>query len=303
MLIWLVAGCADCIYEGDTLLVGDAGLRQVASGFDVVAVDIEGDTYGSADLIGEGALRDVRVRDDEVFTLQADGIGELGSGSWQEAPENLRGAAVLATQAQLRWIVQEQPLKLHFYDAEEWTSEQLQLPLRDEVITAFNQVRALDAREGRLLLIGDTDSNRTMVWIYESGGWDSVGAASEADHNSEAWSLTWGGDGQWWYRMTDSTGEWVVQVDGCIAEVSSGAMGLAPSEDGVTGWGFTDDGSPTRWDVGSDCIVEESPVDERPSGTLVDVRGDGYGDAAWAVAMWTFEDRNAHSQASRICAE
>lgn len=303
MLIWLITACADCTYEGDTLLVGDAGLKQVEPGFDVVAASGDGTTFSSDELLGEGALRDVRVRGDEVFTLQGDGIGELTSGSWEEVPEDLSGAAALATQASLRWIVQEKPLKLHFFDAEEWTSEKLQLPLRDEVITSFNEVRELDAREGRLLLIGDTDSNRSMVWVYEAGGWDSVGPASEIDHNSEAWSLTWGGDSQWWYRLTDSTGDWVVQVDGCLAEVGAGAVGLAPTEEGVVAWGFSDEGTPTRWDVGADCATEESPVDERPSGTLVEVRGDGFGDAAWASATWVFTDRAEHAQAVKICAE
>ena len=303
MLLSLLLACADCSYEGDTLLLGEGGLQQVEPHLDIVAVDGEGTLFGSADLLGEGALRDVRVRGDEVFTLQADGIGELLSGSWEQPPENLQGAAVLATQAQLRWIVQEQPLKLHFYDAEEWTSESLQLPLRDEVVTKFNQVRALDAREGKLLLIGDTDSNRTMVWKYESGGWDSVHAASETDHNAEAWSLTWGGDSGWWYRVTDSAGDWVVQVDGCVGEVGAGALGLEPSDEGVTAWGFAEDGTPTRWDVAADCTVESGPVDEKPGGALVEIRGDGYGDAAWAAATWIFTDASAHGSAEKICNE
>ena len=105
MLIWLITACADCTYEGDTLLVGDAGLKQVEPGFDVVAASGDGTTFSSDELLGEGALRDVRVRGDEVFTLQGDGIGELTSGSWEEVPEDLSGAAALATQASLRWIV------------------------------------------------------------------------------------------------------------------------------------------------------------------------------------------------------
>jgi len=303
VLLSLLIGCADCIYEGDTLLLGDLGLQQVAPGYSVIATDGAGNTWNNNDLLGGGALRDVRVRDGEVFTLQNDGIGELSSGTWEEAPEGLQGAAALAVQARLRWIVQEQPLKMYFYDAEEWTSESLQLPLRDEVVTKFNGVIALDAREGRLLLIGDSDTNRTLIWQYEAGGWDDLAGASAVDHNAEVSSLTWGGDEGWWYRMSDSEGHWVAQVKGCLAEVGEGAMGLEPSEEGVTAWGFSEDGTPTRWDIGADCTVEEGPVDERPAGTLVEIRGGGFGDAAWASATWTFEDRASHAQAQAICAD